>query len=168
MASAAPYHFIYFISDLLATLRELRRRIPFPESTLDGLARRVDELGADEVPGSLLRSLLCYPDLMNHSAKFFVGQIVHHKRFDYRGVIFDVDATFQGSDEWYETVAQSRPPKDRPWYHVLVDGAEHTTYVAERHLIESDESHTPISHPLVAELCGEFHEGRYSLRSWLQ
>ena len=104
---------------------------------------------------------------MERTAGFFVGQIVHHKRFGYRGVVFDVDATFLGTDEWYEVVARSRPPKDMPWYHVLVDGAEHTTYVAERHL-EADEHGRPITHPLVARLCGEFHEGRYSLRSTLQ
>ena len=80
-------------------------------------------------------------------AKFFVGQIVHHKKFDYRGVVFDVDATFQGTDEWQELVARSRPPKHMPWYHVLVDGAEHTTYMAERHL-ESDERGKRIKHPL--------------------
>ena len=104
---------------------------------------------------------------MEQSAKFFVGQIIHHKKFDYRGAVFDVDATFQGSDEWYESVARSRPPKDRPWYHVLVDGAAHTTYVAERHL-ESEERSKPIKHPLIAELCGEFAEGRYSMRGRVQ
>lgn len=104
---------------------------------------------------------------MQQSAKFFVGQLVHHNRLDYRGVVFDVDAIFQGTDEWYEEVARSRPPKDFPWYHVLVDGAEHTTYVAERHL-ESDADSRPIQHPLIAELCGEFQEGRYSMRKWVQ
>ena len=104
---------------------------------------------------------------MEHSAKFFVGQIVRHKKFEYRGVVFDVDATFQGTSEWYELVARSRPPKHQPWYHVLVDEAEHTTYVAERHL-ESDEGGPPITHPLVTELCGEFQEGRYSIRGRLQ
>ena len=104
---------------------------------------------------------------MEHIAEFFVGQIVHHKTFGYRGVVFDVDATFQGTDEWYEIVARSCPPKDMPWYHVLVDGAEHTTYVAQRHL-ESDENDRPITHPLVAELCGEFREGRYALRNTVQ
>ena len=67
---------------------------------------------------------LGYASPMEQTAKFFVGQIVHHKKFDYRGVIFDVDATFRGTDEWYEKVARSRPPKHLPWYHVLVDGAE--------------------------------------------
>ena len=51
---------------------------------------------------------------MGHRAQFFVGQIVRHTRFDYRGVVFDVDATFRGTNEWYELVARSRPPKDQP------------------------------------------------------
>jgi len=59
--------------------------------------------------------------MSEHEAKFQVGKIVHHKLFDYIGVVFDVDPTFQGTDEWYEHVARSRPPKDKPWYHVLVD-----------------------------------------------
>jgi len=104
---------------------------------------------------------------MQQSAKFFVGQIVRHTKLDYRGVVVDVDATFQGPDEWYDVVARSRPPKDLPWYHVLVDEADHTTYVAERHL-ESDECGTPVTHPLVAELCGEFQQGRYLVRGRLQ
>ena len=66
------------------------------------------------------------------TALFHVGQIVRHQLFGYRGAIFDVDPTFQGTEDWYETVARSRPPKDAPWYHVMVHDAEHTTYVAER------------------------------------
>ncbi len=57
-------------------------------------------------------------------AKFYVGQLVYHKRFDYRGVVVDVDPQFQGDDEWYEVMACSRPPKDKPWYHVLVHNAD--------------------------------------------
>lgn len=93
-------------------------------------------------------------------SRFAVGDCIHHNRFGYRGVVFDVDATFQGSDEWYEQVARSRPPRDAPWYHVLPDGALHTTYVAERHL-EPDESGAPIDHPLIADLFKTFHQGRY-------
>lgn len=104
---------------------------------------------------------------MEYSAKFFVGQIVHHKKFNYRGAVFDVDATFQGSDEWYVLVARSRPPKDQPWYHVLVDGSGPTTYVAERHL-EPDADGTPITHPLVVKLCGEFLDGRYVAKNQVQ
>ncbi len=97
---------------------------------------------------------------MSHQAKFSVGQIVHHRLFDYRGVIFDVDACFQGTEEWYEKVARSRPPKDQPWYHVLVDRALHTTYVAERNL-EPDASGDEIDHPLVSKLFCGLEDRRY-------
>ena len=80
------------------------------------------------------------------TAKFAVGQLVQHRMFEYRGVIIDVDPEFHGSDEWYETVARSRPPKDAPWYHILVDGSEMQTYVAERNM-EPDDSRAPINHP---------------------
>jgi heat shock protein HspQ len=93
------------------------------------------------------------------SAKFFIGQIIRHKLFDYRGVVVNVDSTFQGSQEWYEQVARSRPPKDQPWYQVLVhDGQE--TYVAQRNLTE-DESKEPINHPYVDELFDQFEGGIY-------
>lgn len=97
-----------------------------------------------------------------HYARFHVGQVVHHTRFDYRGVIVDVDPEFMGTDEWYESVAKSRPPKDSPWYHVLVDGATHTTYVAERHL-ESDETGGPVNHPAVDNYFTAFRDGVYQL-----
>jgi heat shock protein HspQ len=97
-------------------------------------------------------------------AKFFVGQIVFHNRFEYRGVVVDVDASFQGSDAWYEQVARSRPPKDQPWYRVLVDGGEHETYVAERHL-EPDAELRPISHPAIDEVFSGFEDGVYRRRA---
>lgn len=98
--------------------------------------------------------------MVTHSARYTVGQLVHHKLFDYRGVIFDVDAVFMGSDDWYEQVARSHPPKDRPWYHVLVDGADHTTYVAERNL-ESDGSGAPVRHPLLGKFFASFDGSQY-------
>jgi heat shock protein HspQ len=93
-------------------------------------------------------------------AKFAPGALVHHKRFDYRGVVIDVDPDFQGTEEWYDVMAQSRPPKDRPWYHVLVDGAEHNTYVAERNL-EPDSSGRPINHPAVGTFFTSLGEEGY-------
>ncbi|MEJ2107089.1 MAG: heat shock protein HspQ [Acidiferrobacteraceae bacterium] len=95
-----------------------------------------------------------------HRAKFSVGQLIHHRLFGYRGVIFDVDSNFQLSDEWYEAVARSRPPKDQPWYHVLVDGTDNTTYVAERNL-EADSDGGPVQHPLVNAYFTRFESGRY-------
>jgi heat shock protein HspQ len=93
-------------------------------------------------------------------AKFHVGQIVHHKKFGYRGVIYDVDPEFHGTDDWYQKVARSRPPKDRPWYHVLVDGQDITTYVAERHL-EPDSENVPVSHPILNHLFSDLRDGCY-------
>ena len=96
-------------------------------------------------------------------ARLLVGQPVHHKLFDYRGVVFDVDPTFQGSEEWYQTMARSRPPKDQPWYHVLVHDAEHTTYVAERNL-EPDLTGLAIRHPALNEIFSGLENGLYLIR----
>ncbi len=93
-------------------------------------------------------------------ARFGIGDLVHHRLFQYRGVIVDVDPDFQSTEEWYEAVARSRPPKDKPWYHVLVHGAEHSTYVAEQNL-EPDDSDTPIQHPMLEHFFSRFENGRY-------
>ena len=97
---------------------------------------------------------------MATQAKFSIGQIVQHKLFGYRGVIYEIDPVFMLSDEWYQQVARSRPPKDMPWYHVMVDNALHTTYVAEQNL-ETTSDIEPISHPQISELLGAYHDGQY-------
>ena len=101
--------------------------------------------------------------MADSKAKFFIGELVHHQLFDYRGVIFDVDAEFQGSEKWYAQMARSQPPRDEPWYHVLVHNGTHTTYVAERNL-EEDLSEDPIRHPLIEELFDGFANGHYVIR----
>ena len=93
-------------------------------------------------------------------AKFSVGELIHHRLFDYRGVIVDVDRKFQSTEEWYEAVAKSRPPKNKPWYHVLVHGSDHTTYVAEQNL-EPDGVGDPIIHPLLGHFFSRFDDGKY-------
>jgi heat shock protein HspQ len=92
---------------------------------------------------------------MEGGAQFGIGTIIRHKLFGYRGVVFDVDPVFNGTDDWYESMARSRPPKDKPWYHVLPDGQRHTTYVAERNL-EPDPDPAPIRHPLL----DDYFDGR--------
>lgn len=92
-----------------------------------------------------------------------MGQIVAHLKFGYRGVVFGVDGEFSLTDEWYEAVARSRPPRDRPWYHVLVDGAQHTTYVAERHLSPSEDT-SQVSHPQLGSWFASFDGVRYRPR----
>lgn len=95
-----------------------------------------------------------------NQAQFSIGQVVVHKKFNYRGVIFDVDAEYNGTEKWYEQVAKSRPPKDKPWYHVLVDGQLMTTYVAEQNL-ERDVAPEPIAHPLTEDYFDGFEKGAY-------
>ena len=98
--------------------------------------------------------------IMMPSPRFSAGDVVQHELFDYRGVIVAVDTHFRGTDDWYETVARSRPPKHRPWYHILPHEAGHQTYVAERNL-RPDPSGLPIQHPLVERYFTGFSDGRY-------
>ena len=97
-------------------------------------------------------------------ATFSVGQLVWHRLFHYRGVVFDVDPVFLGSEEWYEQMARSRPPKDEPWYHVLVHNAVHQTYVAERNL-DQDDSGDRIQNPAIEALFSDFDGVRYTSRA---
>ena len=94
---------------------------------------------------------------------FFIGQLIRHNKFGYRGVIAGVDPGYAGTEEWYEVMARSRPPRDKPWYTVLVDGKTHTTYVAERHL-EPDDSGVQIDHPALGLFFDRFSNGRYHIR----
>ncbi|MFC3051336.1 heat shock protein HspQ [Kordiimonas pumila] len=89
--------------------------------------------------------------LKTQTARFAPGQVVRHSKFGYRGLIFDVDASFSQSPEWYEVMSEMHPSKDRPWYHILVDGEKHTTYVAEESLIACPETEE-FDHPLLEHL----------------
>ncbi len=94
---------------------------------------------------------------------FEVGQIVHHVRYDYRGVVVDYDQTCTADDEWYEVQTKGKgyePSKQQPWYHVLVDGAMHQTYVAQQNLRPSDDRR-PIDHPRLNDVFATFLDGRY-------
>jgi len=99
---------------------------------------------------------------MDNNISFYIGQLVTHHLFHYRGVVIDVDPYFMLSDEWYEVMAKSQPPKDQPWYHVLVHNAPHQTYVAQRNL-NPDLSNDPINHPNIKEHFANFSDGKYKL-----
>ena len=98
-----------------------------------------------------------------YTAEFYIGQVVKHSLFDYVGIVIDVDAQFSGSDEWYDSMARTRPPKDAPWYHVIVEDADHITYVAERNLSKLDRVR-PIQHPLIEEYFEGYRNGVYVAR----
>ena len=92
--------------------------------------------------------------MAENTAKFSIGDIVKHKHFDFRGVIYDVDFEFNNSQEWYESIPKDvRPKKDQPFYHLLAENNEITyeAYVSEQNLI-NDDSDEPIKHPLINEI----------------
>ena len=99
-------------------------------------------------------------------AKFQVGQIVRHRFFPFRGVIFDVDPVFDNSEEWYQAIPEEiRPSKDQPFYHLLAENSEteYIAYVSEQNLLP-DESGEPVRHPQVRDLFGSFSKGMYRSR----
>ena len=95
--------------------------------------------------------------------KFKIGQIVRHKLFDYTGVIFDIHPSFEGTDERYDKVAETKPPRDKPWCHVLVSDDEKTTYVAEKN-IEEVLNPKPINHSMVQYIFEKFNGKDYQLK----
>lgn len=98
-------------------------------------------------------------------AKFGRGQLITHKIFKYRGVIVDIDPVFLGSDDWYDEVALTRPPKNKPWYKVLVNNAMHEAYVPEQNL-QPDDSTDVINHPLIDTYFDAFNDGHYVSSTW--
>jgi heat shock protein HspQ len=99
-------------------------------------------------------------------ARFAIGDIVRHRIFDFRGVVFDVDPEFANSDEWYEAIPEAiRPSKDQPFYHLLAENMETTyvAYVSQQNLVP-DESDEPVEHPAITTMFEGFDHGRYLLR----
>lgn len=104
--------------------------------------------------------------VMIRNARFQVGQIVQHRVFPFRGVVFDVDPEFDNTEEWYEAIPEEiRPDKDQPFYHLLAENAEteYIAYVSEQNLLP-DDSGEPVRHPQVADLFGPLKDGIYASR----
>ncbi len=98
------------------------------------------------------------------TAKFAIGQVVKHRLFPFRGVIFDVDPQFANSDEWYEAIPKDvRPRRDQPFYHLLAENSEteYIAYVSEQNLLE-DQSGLPVRHPQLREFFDKTADGRYA------
>lgn len=107
---------------------------------------------------------------INGQAKFQVGQIVRHRYFSFRGVIFDVDPEFANSEEWWESIpAEIRPSKQQPFYHLLAenDDTEYVAYVSEQNLL-ADDSDEPLRHPQIGELFDDLKGGVYRSRNILE
>ena len=99
-------------------------------------------------------------------ANFAIGDVVKHKLFDFRGVVFDIDPVFANSEEWYDAIPEDiRPKKDQPFYHLLAENMEssYIAYVSQQNLIP-DDSDEPVDHPAIHGLFTDYADGRYTLR----
>ncbi len=100
-------------------------------------------------------------------AKFQIGQVVKHRLYSFRGVVFDIDPEFNNTEEWWQSIpADARPRKDQPFYHLFAENAEteYVAYVSEQNLLP-DTSDTPIRHPQVAEVFVRDEAGTYRPRN---
>ncbi len=100
-------------------------------------------------------------------AKYAIGQVVRHRLYPFRGVVFDIDPLFSNTEEWYQSIpSEVRPHKDQPYYHLFAENAEteYVAYVSEQNLMP-DDSGEPVRHPQVAEIFVRDDEGGYRPRN---
>lgn len=97
--------------------------------------------------------------------KFALGQVVRHRRYPFRGVIFDIDPEFNNTEEWWQSIPEEvRPRKDQPFYHLLAENESSTyvAYVSEQNLLV-DDSGEPVNHPQIKEMFGDLKNGVYEV-----
>ena len=98
--------------------------------------------------------------------RFAIGDVVKHRVFDFRGVIFDIDPVFANSEEWYAAIPEDiRPDRDQPFYHLLAESDENSyvAYVSQQNLLNDAEG-GPVEHPDVHAYFQQFESGRYRMR----
>ncbi|ACB95812.1 heat shock protein HspQ [Beijerinckia indica] len=105
--------------------------------------------------------------MKSRTAKFGIGQVVRHRKYPFRGVIYDVDPVFANTEEWWQAIPEEvRPNKDQPFYHLFAENAEteYVAYVSEQNLL-LDTSGDPLRHPQVEEVFIRSPEGAYQVKS---
>ena len=103
---------------------------------------------------------------LRNRARFAIGDIVKHRHFDFRGVVFDIVPVFANSDEWYESIpADVRPDRDQPYYHLMAENEEssYVAYVSQQNLMRDNEG-GPVDHPSLSQMFEDYEGGRYRLR----
>ncbi|HEY0412264.1 MAG TPA: heat shock protein HspQ [Allosphingosinicella sp.] len=123
------------------------------------MIRRPDIFEGDMAAAAMLAPAIAH-------ARFAIGDVVRHRLFDFRGVIFDVDPAFANTDEWYEAIPEEiRPDKAQPFYHLLAENGEasYVAYVSQQNLL-TDDSDEPVDHPAISGLFDAFADGRYRLK----
>jgi len=99
-------------------------------------------------------------------ARFSIGDVVKHRLFEFRGVVFDIDPVFANSEEWYDSIPEDvRPRRDQPFYHLLAENAEssYVAYVSQQNLV-TDDSEEPVDHPAISGIFDGYSDGRYTLK----
>ena len=99
-------------------------------------------------------------------ARFSIGDVVKHRLFEFRGVVFDIDPVFANSEEWYDSIPEDvRPRRDQPFYHLLAENAEssYVAYVSQQNLV-TDDSEEPVDHPAISGIFDGYQDGRYTLK----
>ncbi|TAL82329.1 MAG: heat shock protein HspQ [Beijerinckiaceae bacterium] len=107
--------------------------------------------------------------MKQHNAKFGIGQVVRHRKYPFRGIIYDVDPVFSNTDEWWLAIPEEvRPHKDQPFYHLFAENAdtEYVAYVSEQNLLP-DTSGDPVRHPQVDEMFVRAQDGGYHIKTEL-
>ena len=103
--------------------------------------------------------------MLKTTAKYHLGQVLRHRKHTFRGVVFDVDAKFSNTQEWFDAIPEeSRPAKNQPFYHLLAENDEsyYVAYVSEQNLLP-DGASGPVGHPDLPDLFGDFEDGSYPL-----
>lgn len=102
--------------------------------------------------------------MLHSEAKFNIGQVVRHRKFPFRGVVFDIDPIFANTEEWWQSIPEeSRPRKEQPFYHLLAENENsyYVAYVSEQNLL-ADETGEPVEHPDVPNMFGHMQHGKYT------
>ncbi|MFN4113083.1 MAG: heat shock protein HspQ [Sphingomonadaceae bacterium] len=106
-------------------------------------------------------------DVPRHAhARFSIGDVVRHRVFDFRGVVFDIDPVFANSEEWFQSIPEEiRPKREQPFYHLLAENDEssYVAYVSQQNLL-ADAIGGPVDHPQIPEMFDRFENGRYRMR----
>lgn len=130
-------------------------------------SRKVD-LFANRYDISRMAQKLTAPEIAE--AQFAIGDIVRHRIFDFRGVVFDIDPVFANSEDWYQSIPESvRPAKDQPFYHLFAENSDssYIAYVSQQNLL-SDIEHGPISHPGIDAVFEGWTGKRYELKRMMR
>ena len=127
-------------------------------------AKRKVDLTKDCPDIRVMNNPILPPDIAE--ARFTIGDVVRHRIFDFRGVVFDVDPVFANSEDWYQSIPESvRPAKDQPFYHLFAENADssYIAYVSQQNLL-SDVEHGPIGHPGINAVFEGWTGERYQMK----